>query len=65
MVNKEDHVILAEVLKKMEFDVNYKATYTEEAVLASMFEDQDNNLIEAIKRSNQFNTLKIMYYQSA
>jgi hypothetical protein len=51
MNSKEDYIILTEVLRKMEFDVNYKATYTEEAVLSSMFEDQDNNLIEAIRLS--------------
>jgi hypothetical protein len=48
MANKEDYIILADVLRKMEFDCNYKATYPEETALYSVFDEKCHNEHEPV-----------------
>jgi len=54
MVTKEDYIILAEVLRKMEFNNNYKTTYAEETALSSIFEEKYNHSLESIARNNRY-----------
>ena len=55
MATKEDYLILSEVLRKMEFDVNYKATYAEEAVLHSLLNEKYDGALAALKCDSNSN----------
>jgi len=49
MTSKEDYIILLEVLRKMEYDINYKATYAEETALTFVFEQKFDEIFKSIE----------------
>jgi hypothetical protein len=49
MTSYDDYSILVEVLRKRECNINYKATYTEETVLYSVFDEKYLHAFESNK----------------
>ena len=46
MVTKEDYILLCAVLKKMEVDINYKATYPEQTAIYSVLSEADQGIFQ-------------------
>ena len=62
MTSNDDYSILVEVLRKRECDINYKATYTEETVLYSVFDEKYLHVFELNKDdhiASKFSMMKI------